>query len=204
MADGPDLRVEPLTGAALAAALPDLARLRIEVFRAFPYLYDGTPAYEERYLAEFAASEGAVLVAAFDGERVVGASTASPMRTQKPAFSAPFAARGFDVDRLHYLQESVLLPAYRGRGIGHAFFDARERSARAAGATHATFCAVVRPTDHPVRPAGYRPLDDFWRARGYRPEAGLVTGFSWRDVGAAAETEKPMQFWIKDLRTPAG
>ena len=42
------IRVERLTGAALAAALPDVARLRIAVFRAYPYLYDGDAAYEER------------------------------------------------------------------------------------------------------------------------------------------------------------
>lgn len=199
MASIGDIRVAPLTGPALIDALPSLAQLRIEVFRAFPYLYDGCVAYEESYLREFAASEGAVLVAAFDGPSIVGAATASPIRTQKAAFSAPFQDRGFDIDRLFYFQESVLLPSYRGRGIGHAFFEGREDRARAEGATHATFCAVVRPPDHPLRPDGYRPLDAFWSARGYAPLPGLTTTLFWRDVEQPAETEKTMQFWIRDL-----
>ena len=38
--------VAPMTGAGLADVLPALAELRITVFRAFPYLYDGDAAYE--------------------------------------------------------------------------------------------------------------------------------------------------------------
>ncbi|ODN68973.1 GNAT family N-acetyltransferase [Methylobrevis pamukkalensis] len=195
------IRVVPLTGADIRAALDALADLRIAVFRAFPYLYDGTRDYERDYLIEFAASDGAVLVAALDGDRIVGVSTASPMAGQKPAFRQPFAEAGFDVDRLFYFGESVLLPGHRGLGIGHAFFDHREARARAAGATHATFCAVVRAVDHPLRPEGYRPLDAFWGKRGYRPQPGLTTTFSWKDVDEAGETAKTMQFWMRDLRS---
>ena len=39
------LRIERLSGDALLQYLPELARLRITVFRAFPYLYDGDMAY---------------------------------------------------------------------------------------------------------------------------------------------------------------
>ncbi|SON56972.1 hypothetical protein HDIA_3431 [Hartmannibacter diazotrophicus] len=199
MTETANIRVLPLTGAAIGSAIEALARLRIEVFRAYPYLYEGTLDYERRYMEEFAASEGAVLVTAYDGERIVGASTASPMRAQKDEFRAPFEVRGFDIDRLFYFGESVLLPQYRGLRIGHAFFDHREAQARAEGATHATFCSVVRPPDHPARPADYRPHDVFWTKRRYAPVAGLVTHFSWLDVGESEETEKPMQFWLRAL-----
>ena len=64
--------VRTLAGEDLRAALDDLARLRIAVFAAYPYLYAGSEAYEREYLAEFTKSEGAVLVAAFDGARIVG------------------------------------------------------------------------------------------------------------------------------------
>ena len=38
--------VAPLSGDQIDAALDDLARLRIAVFRAFPYLYHGDMEYE--------------------------------------------------------------------------------------------------------------------------------------------------------------
>jgi len=191
------IAVRPLTGAEIEAALGDLAQLRIAVFAAYPYLYDGDAAYEAEYLKEFVEAPDAVLVAAFDGQRIVGAATASPMWAQKAEFRAPFEQRGIETDRLFYFGESVLLPEYRGHGIGHAFFDHREAQARKCGATAATFAAVIRPADHPARPEGYTPLDAFWTRRGYAPVPGFVTELAWKEHGEAEESPKPMQYWMR-------
>jgi len=193
------IAVRPLTGEEIAGRLKDLAALRIAVFAAYPYLYDGDEEYEAEYLREFAAAPDAVLVAAFDGGRIAGAATASPMWAQKPEFRAPFEAHGIDTSTLFYFGESVLLPEYRGHGIGHAFFDHREEAARAAGATAAAFAAVIRPEDHPARPAGYSPLDAFWRKRGYEPVPGLTTRLAWKEHGESEESPKPMQYWMRRL-----
>jgi GNAT superfamily N-acetyltransferase len=196
------VRVAPLTGPDLAAALPALARLRIAVFRDWPYLYDGTLAYEEKYLARLGAARGAILVAAYDrgSAEIVGCATAAPMAEVEDDLAAPFRAHGYDIARIFYCSESVLLPAYRGRGLGRAFFDHREAHARALGGfTHIAFCAVVRPADHPLRPEGYVPLDAFWTRRGYTRADGLLGRFTWKDIDQPGETEKPMQFWIKAL-----
>jgi GNAT superfamily N-acetyltransferase len=193
------LGVRPLTGAELQAALGDLAALRIAVFAAFPYLYDGNSEYERAYLTEFTASPDAVLVAAFDQARIVGAATASPLIHQDEYIRDPFVRRGIDPATVFYFGESVLLPECRGRGIGHAFFDHREAAARTWGASHASFCAVIRPPDHPARPAGYVPLDAFWTKRGYAPVPGLTGEFTWAEHGEAAESPKPMQYWMREL-----
>jgi GNAT superfamily N-acetyltransferase len=125
------------------------------------------------------------------------------MADHAAAFAMPLAARGIDVASVYYFGESVLLPAYRGRGVGHAFFDRREAQARVLGFTTACFCTVARPADHPARPADYSPLDPFWRGRGYAPVDGLVADFGWKDVGDAEESRHPMQFWMKRL-SPQG
>jgi GNAT superfamily N-acetyltransferase len=193
------MRVERLTGAALAEALPEVARLRIEVFRAWPYLYDGDAAYEEAYLQPYRESDAAILVGAFDGERLVGAATGTPMEDHAADFAAAFAGQGVALEDIFYCAESVLLPGYRGRGIGHAFFDAREDHARALGRSYCAFCGVIRPEDHPLRPEGYRPLDPFWRKRGYAPLPGAVAEFSWKDIDQPAETTHELQFWMRRL-----
>ncbi|KJS40797.1 MAG: hypothetical protein VR70_05515 [Rhodospirillaceae bacterium BRH_c57] len=194
------LRTEILTGDAARAHLDDLARLRIAVFREYPYLYDGDSDYERRYLVPYAESAGGVVVAAFDGDSVVGAATGLPLSDAPDSVAAPFKAVGVDPATVFYLGESVLLPEYRGRGIGHAFFDAREAHARALGLAMCAFCAVVRPADHPDRPADWRPLDGFWTARGYTARPDMQTTFTWRDIDAPAETAKPMRFWLRPLR----
>jgi GNAT superfamily N-acetyltransferase len=191
--------IRPLTGSEILAAIDDLARLRMTVFAEWPYLYDGDPEYEADYLREFIEAPDGVLVAACDGERIVGAATASPMWAQKAEFRAPFESRGIDTSTLFYFGESVLIPEYRGQGIGHAFFDHREAQARKCGAKAATFAAVIRPDDHPDRPAGYVPLDGFWKKRGYAPVEGFVTQLAWKEHGEADESPKPMQYWLREF-----
>ncbi len=193
------LCVVPLTGPALHAALDDLAALRIAVFREYPYLYDGTLDYEQGYLRLFAKSRDGVIVAARDNGEIVGCATGSALATQHGSLQAPFRDAGYNPGEIFYCGESVLLPQYRGQGIGHIFFEEREKHARAKGYKISAFCAVVRASDHPARPAGYRPLDAFWQSRGYRKAPGMIARLSWKDIGAASATDKPMQFWLKDL-----
>ena len=187
-----------LTGEAVAGVLDGLARLRIAVFRDWPYLYDGDEGYERDYLRAYTAP-GAVVVAALDGERMVGAATGAPMEHHAKDFAAAFADRPERLKDIFYCAESVLLPDYRGQGLGHAFFDGREAQGRALGRRWSAFCSVIRPPDHPARPADYRPLDGFWRKRGYQPLPGVIASFHWRDVGEAEETTKQLQFWMKPL-----
>ncbi len=193
------IRVARLTGAALSEALPDVARLRIEVFRAYPYLYDGDAAYEERYLQVYRDSADAILVGAYEGDRLIGAATGAPMEDHAGDFGAAFAESGIALERIFYCAESVLLPSYRGQGIGHRFFDLREAQARELGREYAAFCSVVRPKDHPARPEGYQPLDAFWHKRGYAPLSGAIATFNWREIGAKSESAHDLQVWMRAL-----
>ncbi|ARE39271.1 Histone acetyltransferase HPA2 and related acetyltransferase [Rhodovulum sp. P5] len=193
------LQFRALTGPDLTAALDDLAALRIRVFRDWPYLYDGDHAYERRYMESYRDNDRAILVAAFDGDRLVGAATGTPMADHADDFAAAFEGQDHALGDIFYCAESVLLPEFRGQGAGHTFFDLREAHARKLGHRYSAFCGVVRPDDHPLRPAGYRPLDPFWRKRGYEPLPGAVAWFTWKDVDQPNTTRHPLQFWIKDL-----
>lgn len=193
------MTVRALTGAALAEALPEVARLRIAVFRDWPYLYDGDLAYEEQYLQVYRDAPEAVLVGAYDGVRLVGAATAAPLRDHADAFAAPLAGSGLVLEECYYCAESVLLPQVRGQGIGHRFFDLREAQAHTLGYRDMVFASVVRPEDHPLRPPRARAHDTFWRGRGYAPLEGAIASFSWRDIGESAETAHPLQIWHRRL-----
>ena len=192
-----DVRV--LTGAALDAALDDVARMRITVFREWPYLYDGDLEYEREDLYAYRHSSDAVLVGAFDGTELIGVATGTPMFDHADEFASAFQGLKWDLSQVFYCAESVLLTTYRGSGIGHRFFDLREKHARALGCSKVAFCAVQRPVDHPLRPTDYRPLDAFWEKRGYRPISNAIAHFSWKDIDVAHETSKPLQFWARDL-----
>jgi GNAT superfamily N-acetyltransferase len=194
-----EIDVRPLQGPDLEAALDAVAGLRITVFRDWPYLYDGSPEYERAYLEAYRDNPGALIVGAFHEGRLVGASTSTPMEEHAPEFSAPFNALGIPTASILYGAESVLLRPYRGIGLGHRFIDLREAHARALGRTHVAFCSVIRPDDHPARPAVYRTNDAFWRGRGYETLPGAIARFSWKDLGDTVETEKSLQFWMRTL-----
>lgn len=195
-----DIELRVLCGAQIAPHLDDVARLRIAVFREWPYLYEGDADYERRYLATYARSAHSLFVLALDGDDVVGAATGVPLADESEPFRIPFRERGIDEAEVFYFGESVLLPPYRGKGVGHRFFDAREAYARSLGRFRWTaFCAVQRRADDPRRPPGFRPLDGFWQSRGYLRQPEMVAHVSWREVGEREESEKPLVFWLRRL-----
>jgi hypothetical protein len=197
----PSLRIETRAGSAIAPLLRELAVLRCRVFREWPYLYDGDESNESDYLRGFARSDRAMLALAYDGERVIGASTCMPMTDAGASVLAPMAAHGLDPQRFFYFGESVLLSEYRGHGLGVGFFAAREAHARADGVCDdALFYAVRRAPDHPARPADATSLEGFWAHRGFRRYPGLSCTMRWKEVGASGEVTNTLDAWVKPLR----
>lgn len=196
-----DISIKKLSGAELTPYVPDLARLRITVFRDFPYLYDGTAEYEEKYLQTYLNTDESIIVLALDGDKVIGASTGLPMEHETDEFKKPFVDNGYDPARIFYCGESVLLKEYRGKGIYKEFFVGREGQARKLGRFDwCSFCCVMRPDAHPLRPADYVPLDAVWTKFGYVRHPELQTEYSWKDVDQTEDTDKPMVFWMKSIR----
>jgi GNAT superfamily N-acetyltransferase len=195
-----NLSLEALMGANIESVIDDLAGLRMVVFKEFPYLYQGSVTYELKYLQTYLECPESIIVVARDGNRIVGASSALPLEFETNEVQQPFLAHGFDPKTVFYLAESVLLPAYRGHGLGKQFFETRENYAKNLGGfSWAAFCAVQRPQNHPLRPASHRDLDSFWQARGYEKRVDLNTFFSWQEIGEEAQSLKPMTVWLKNI-----
>jgi GNAT superfamily N-acetyltransferase len=196
----PELIVRRFSGSDLNNYIDNIAQLRIEVFRDFPYLYDGTMDYERNYLQTYIRCPEAVVVVAFADGEVVGASTGIPMQFEEPDFQRPFEQHGYDPQQIFYCAESVLRRDFRGRGLGVSFFEEREAHARSLrNFEYCCFCAVVRPQDHPLRPAGYVPLDRFWHKRGYSKHPELGAYYCWKDIDQPDTTSKRLEFWLKSF-----
>ena len=194
-----------LSGSAIRPHVPDLARLRIEVFREFPYLYDGDEDYERRYLQTYVNSVRSLAVLVFDGDTLIGASTGLPMLDETAEFQQPFASGGYDLARIFYCGESVLRRDYRGRGVYKHLFQAREQHAgNLGGFDMCTFCCVQRQPEHPLRPAGHMPLNAIWQRFGYTEHAELSTSYVWKDIDESEASPKTMRFWTKSLTPEAG
>jgi GNAT superfamily N-acetyltransferase len=193
------IQIRRVAGIGIQPYLDAVAALRIVVFRDWPYLYDGDRAYEREYLDAYARSADSVFVLAFDDDAVIGASTGLPLADDSAEFHAPFEAQGLGTDRVFYFGESVLLPAYRGQGIGHAFFDHREAHARTLGRFDLTaFCAVERDVDDPRCPSGHRGNEVFWTRRGYVRQPEMRMHLRWNEIDRG-EVEHALTFWTRTL-----
>lgn len=194
------MEIRLLHGAAIAPYIDDLARLRLTVFREFPYLYDGTAEDESEYLSAYARSGRSLVVLALDDDEVVGASIGLPLVDVAAALQEPFLGQGRDPASVYYFGESVVLPQYRGQGLGVRFFIERESYAhKLAEFDYCAFCTVERPGVHPLRPVGYKPLHGFWRNRGFLHDPSLRTHQAWRDLDEPESSDKIMSFWLKAL-----
>ena len=194
-----NLKIVRLKGHEALPYITDLAKLRIEIFKHYPYLYLGDMEYEKRYLQTYANSPESVMVLVFDKDIVVGASTAIPLEFEPIEFQQPFIDNAINIKEVFYFGESVLLPAYRGKNIYRHFFHERETAAREFGSKITAFCAVSRPENDPRKPLDYRPLDNIWARFGYEKHPELCAHLEWKEIGENTPTAKPLIFWIKKL-----
>lgn len=194
-----ELKIKVLFGQSILPYLTDLAYLRIKLFREYPYLYQGSMAYEQDYLQTYADTAESMMVLVLDDAQVVGASTALPLIFETPECQKPFIDKQIDINKVFYFGESLLSPPYRGKNIYRHFFYEREQAARQFGCNMATFCAVIRNERDPRKPSTYKSLEPVWKHFGYQPMIDMVAYFKWQEVHEDMETEKPMGFWSKLL-----
>ncbi|CAH2030267.1 GNAT family N-acetyltransferase [Trichlorobacter ammonificans] len=186
-----------LDSTSIRAHRDDLAGLRLTIFREYPYLYDGRLEDERHYLSHYA-DHGSVL-AALDGGTIVGAITGMPLDREPPDFTRPFRNAGRDPAQYYYIGELLLQAPYRGSGLGSRMLAQFEQQIRqAARFTQACCATVVRPDDHPLRPAGFRPVEPFCRRHGYAPVPGAVVQVAWRQLDGT-RPRNSLQYWEKTL-----
>lgn len=194
-----NLKIMSLKGKDIIPYIPNLASLRIAVFKEYPYLYEGDLNYEKNYLQTYVNCSESLLVLVLDGNNIVGASTAIPLEFETVNIQESFTKSKMNIQDIFYFGESILLPQYRGQGIYKHFFVQREKAARQYGAKITTFCGVERSQNDPRRPPHYLPLDDIWKNFGYEKHPELCVYFEWKEIGNPIESRNPLIFWLKKL-----
>jgi hypothetical protein len=192
------IKILPFTGKNVETYLPSIARLRIEVFREFPFLQEKTLDEELHLLKKYTECPEAIVVIVFNGSTIVGASTGIPLCQENDNVLKLLKENKKNPDSFFFFSESFLLKPYRGRGIGHHFFDLREEHvAHLKRFNHICFSAIQRPDKK--KPHDYLPLNDFWRKRGFTEHPELQYFLSWKDHDEKKFSEKLLTCWIKRL-----
>ncbi len=199
MNGGQEIAVQLLAGTAIADLLDELATLRLEIFREYPYLYQGRREDELAYLRTYVEAPDACVIPAYDGTAVVGAATGMPLIHEDPQLPEAFSGSSFPFNQLYYVGELLFYPAYRSQGLGRRLLARLESHVRSLGSFRSLTCATVeRPDDHPLRPADHIPITRFLGRTGFERLPGVATNFVWRETDGVRR-DHPMQFWIKKL-----
>lgn len=180
--------------------IDDVARLRIETFREFPYLYEGNLTYEKSYLEKFCRAKNSLIVIAFDNKKVIGALTGLPLSEEESEIQEPWIEKGFDLSTIYYFNEALIEANYRNSGLGSKLFEIAEDWAN-KHFEQFSLASVLRADDHPSKPKNYQGLDGFWNKLGYQKQKDLICNLEWKEIGENTETKKSMIFWKKQILT---
>ncbi len=182
----PSLIFKSFRGKEIEPFLDELAKARIKQFRYYPYLYQGNMEFEKTYLEPYVANEDGLMIAAFDGENMIGFVTGIPLMSSSEIIQDAenqFAKVGYDARKLYYLGEVIIAPQYRSFGVGHKFIKPVESKILELGYHGACGLIVDRPEDHPLRPKGFPSLELYAQSLGYK-SIGITSQLEWPTIQA--------------------
>ncbi len=195
-----NINIRTFMGGGIKIYLSSIAKLRLAVFKDYPFLCKITLEEELAYLRRFAQNKDSIAVLVFDGPKIVGAAIGAPLESQEPEFIKLFQDKGLNPASYFYFGQSVLLEPYRGRGLGHHFFDMREQHAKHLKRfTRICFVSIVRTSFSPAAPKEHSSLVNLWEKSGYIKRTDLTCVQSWKDSTAEKPTPKTLVFWTKEI-----
>ena len=198
--DRGEFKLQLLVGQAVIPYLSEIARLRIMIFKEYPYLYKGSQEIETKYLQAYAEAPDACVFVVRDGETIIGAVTGVPLSGEPASFTASFADSPFPLDTVYYVGEVLFLPGYRGQGLGSRLLETLENHVSTLGRYNHLACATIeRPEGHPLRPGDYHPIDGLLIRAGLIRHPELHVTLPWPDLDGNV-SENTMVFWMKEIQ----
>ena len=186
-----DIKIRSLAGAGIKTYIPSIVQVRSQVLRDLPFLRNGNVEEDARYFQRISQNKDAIAVLVFDGPNVVGVSVGFPLELERPLLHTPFLEKKEEISSYFNFGTSTLLPAYRGRGLAHHFFDIRETHAqRLKRFKKICFAELASPS--PAQ--AFTILDAFWKKRGYVQRKDLTYKYGKESV--------ELIYWVKEIVQP--
>lgn len=175
-----------------------IATIRLELFRDFPYLYVGTIEDEYEYLSMYFNSRSSHLVLGFNSQnQLICYSSSIAVDDCTDDIKTPSMSLGYK--KILYIGEVMIRPEYRLRGLSRHCMNYHDRKAREGGYDAVMLMSIDRPYDHPYTPAGYRSLDSLWIKYGYQRVTSASIVQSWRQIDTDGSVLHQLGLWIKPI-----
>jgi hypothetical protein len=193
-----------LTGSELTDWTDELARLRIDAFREFPYLYEGSMDYERNYLKAYGTHQNALLLVLMQDNIICGMSSGMPLNTDSEIVATlrmAMCAQDYPVGDFFYFSETILTTAFQSQGWYSKLTKRRAAIVTSWGFHWGCFLTVHREADHPLRPPDYQGPFNKFEHLGYKRTPLTIT-YEWPTIESASTSRvkaNRMDLWIKRL-----
>jgi GNAT superfamily N-acetyltransferase len=152
-------------GLAVSPYIKDLAKLRMETLKDFPYLYKGELEKEIEYFERtYLSSNDSWFLLYLSGAGVVGGIGITPLDMLPNEIKEIFIINRLDIVDFMYIGEAMLLKEYRERGLFKNMLSFAENQAKSAGKKYTVFLHVEREM---ASNKNNRSGDAFWEKYGY-------------------------------------
>lgn len=194
-----ELDIKILHGNEAKPFLNDIAQMRIEMFREFPYLYDGSIEYERNYLEGYFSSPSSTIILGFSGKRLIAFSSSIALNDEMDEIKQPFIDQKLPLKDYFYIGEMMIQPEFRGKGLLRQFFDTQENYAKQNGYKHSVFMTVRRSDEHIERPEDYKDIAPIWRHFEYEILPNMQIDMPWQRVDTGKEEMNVLDVWYKKI-----
>lgn len=181
-----------------------VARLRLDFFKEFPYLYRGDIESEKKYLEAYLADERSMIVVAKIDNELAGVFTGLPLVSNAEIVSDVkdlVVKNGDNPADYYYYGDILILPKYRQLGLTRKMFAAQDKMAQLWKYKYVCALTVVRSASHPLAPASYKSYDKIWNHLGLL-KTGMRITHHWPTIqpdGSVIDTNNEMEFLSKSL-----
>jgi GNAT superfamily N-acetyltransferase len=194
------MTIQVLRGQELLSNIPEFAKLRLTIFREYPYLYEGDPALEKSYLSLFASSSDAFFIVAKIKNQVVGAISGLPLDVAQKEIRDVFHQSAIETGEYYALCEIIVLKEHRNKKIGSVLYKEFENQLlKMKRYKKVVLWQIVRAQGDLKRPNDYFSLDNFWCKKGFIKHPEFICYIHWKEISDKEESSHRFEFWIKEL-----
>jgi len=199
-----EIKIQTIIGNNISSYIDSIAEFRINVFKEFPYLYQGNVEGERKYLVNYANDPQATLIVAKVNSKLVGIATGIPLNASLHLLDdirIELSKKSFDPKKFYYCGEMIILEDYRNQGLGAKLYEQQKSQIQCWGFTY--FCAltVKRSTTHPLKPKNYIDIKNFLDKIGYK-KFGFELPCHWPTIlssGKVKNIKNKLILWTKEI-----
>lgn len=192
-----DLTLSTLSGSEARKYFQQIASMRINMFKGYPYFYEGSFDCEKEYLESYFNSTHSKVLLVLKDEQIVGFSTSIPLKEMEVVRSA-FSKKQIDTSQYLYIGETLIEEPFRTPELLRKISEFHEAQAKNTGYSRLVCMVVKRDHSHPLRPANYRALEPV-QDLGYKLLEEIEVKQKWERTDTHQREENCLDIWTKPI-----